>query len=198
MLSRMESIIDKLGGADNWNKTKSLIWIQQRMVARQYLESCGSDLNSQDGGPQYGSLVPGDITDGEMNYAAISEVGMLLVHLLRGLNLKSRLGEQMVKWALNRVRKLVVSLKSRPSVFEYTQHMARMMRHLMLGLRELRQQNVSTDKFDEAVRIQKTKMLQSSATPTLLYMPSYEVSGYYSLMTGATDKAHHLIYCITP
>ena len=203
MLSRMDSIIDKLGGADNWNKTKSLIWIQQRMVARQYLESCGSNLNSQDkphqdGKSQYGSLLPGDITDGEMNYAAISEVGMLLVHLLRGLNLKSRLGDEMVRWALNRVRKLVVSLKSRPSVFEYTQHMARMMRHLMLGLSELRQQNVSTDKFDEAVRIQKTKMLQSSATPTLLYMPSYEMSGYYSLMTGGTDKAYHLIYCITP
>ena len=192
MLSRMDSIIDKLGGADNWNKTKNLIWIQQRMAARQYLESFGSDLSGQAGGPLYGSLVPGDTTDGEMNYAAISELGMLLVHLLRGLNLKSRLGDKMVKWALNKARKLVVSLKSRPSVFEYTRNMARMMRHLMLGLSELGNQNIHTEKFDEAVRIQKTKMLQSSATPTLLYTPSYKVSGYCSLLTGATDKARQM------
>lgn len=199
MLSRMESIIDKLGGADNWSKTKNLIWIQQRMAARQYLESFGADLSGWDksaqaGGPLYGSLLPGDVTDGEMNYAAISELGMLLVNLLRGLNLKSRLGDKMVKWALNQARKLELSLKSRPSVFEYTRHMSRMMRRLMLGLSELTiiNQNVYTDKFDEAVRIQKTEMVQSSATPTLLYSPSYEVSGYCSLLTGATDQARRL------
>ena len=35
--------------------------------------------------------------------------------------------------------------------------------------------------FLEAAKIQKQLMIQSSATPTLLYMPSYEVLGYVLL-----------------
>ena len=76
MLSRVDSIISKLGGAERWSRTRDLIWIQQRMTARQQIESLGSELEfSFDG---YKTVIAEDespIADGTMNYAAISELG---------------------------------------------------------------------------------------------------------------------------
>ena len=35
----MDSIIAKLGGRENWEKTKKLVWIQKRMFTRQITEA---------------------------------------------------------------------------------------------------------------------------------------------------------------
>ena len=77
------------------------------------------------------------------------------------------------------------------------------MQQLMIGVRHFAK-NVATlvtswspvgckgrckDPFKKATDIQKKRMIQSSATPTLLYMPSYEIYGYVLLVTKEYKKA---------
>ena len=45
-------------------------------------------------------------------------------------------------------------------------------------------EDVIVELFRKAVQIQKEHMIQSLATVTLLYMPSYEVLGYVLLLTA--------------
>ena len=71
--------------------------------------------------------------------------------------------------------------------------MVKMMHQLMIGVRDFAK-NVGCkgrckDPFQKARDIQKKHMIQSSATPTLLYMPSYEIYGYVLLVEKEYKKA---------
>ena len=142
MLSRVESIISKLGGAAAWNKTKSLIWIQQRMQTRQVIESFEED-STFDSLKFNRSLVPDPIKDGTMNYAAISELGMLLEFVFNETKIctkdrkKSCRHNKIINWALKQSKKLQENLKNRKSTSEYIKHTARMFHQVMLGIRDL-------------------------------------------------------------
>ena len=101
LLARMQTIIAKVGGADKWNISSGLIWVQHRMNARQQIEYLG--VGQKINGPlEWAERVPSDYKHPETplgakndlpgtlkweeeknkNYCSISEVGMLLVHLL--------------------------------------------------------------------------------------------------------------------
>ena len=142
MLSRVESIISQLGGVEAWNTTKSLIWIQQRMQTRQIIESFGED-SSLDSQKFHRSLVPDPIPDGTMNYAAISELGMLLELVINATKIcatdkmNSCQGNTVIQWGLKQSRKLQENLKNRKSTQEYIKHTARMFHQVMLGLKDL-------------------------------------------------------------
>ena len=189
MLSRIDSIISKLDGKEQ----RDLIWIQQRMNARQKLESLGVGSDSKLNLNRSGTLLSEDeypISDGEMNYAAISEVGLLLLRLLQGIK---EAKNPLVVSALKQSEKLINILEPRKSTFEYTKYMVKMMHQLMIGVRDFAK-NVGCkgrckDPFKKARDIQKKHMIQSSATPTLLYMPSYEIYGYVLLVTKEYKKA---------
>ena len=190
MLSRMDSIISKLDGA-KWNKTRDFIWIQQRMKARQKLETFGGCLKPEPES-EHETVVPEDefpITDGNMNYAAISELGLLLERLLQGIKMNSPCSEKMVDRALKQSKKLIKNLESRKSLFEYIKNTALMMHQLMTGIRDFAKNTKNTGALKKATDIQKQHMMQSSATPTLLYMPSYEVYGYVLLVRKEYEKA---------
>ena len=192
MLSRMDSIISKLVGA-KLNKTRDFIWIQQRMAARQKLETFGKCLKPEpEPESEHETVVPEDefpITDGNMNYAAISELGLLLDRLLQGIKLNSSCGEKMVDRAMKQTKKLIKNLESRKSLFEYIKNTALMMHQLMTGIRDFAKNTKNTGAFKKATDIQKQHMVQSSATPTLLYMPSYEIYGYVLLVRKEYEEA---------
>ena len=239
---RINDIISQLGGAKQWNKTKELIWVQQRMSARQLIESFGVGKNSSQyltSNPSkckklyvaasnstriasnssrhecmdevYGSLLPEPITDGEMIYASISEYGMFLVHVLHEVKIcaedrnMSCLNNNMLSWAVKQSEKLRQELQSRPSVFEYTKNTAQMLHQVILGMIDLAEnirphglncyaqknctasnenatiQKTVTGALRKATEIQKSDMIQSSATASLLFMPSYEIYGHVLL-----------------
>ena len=190
MLSRMDSIISKLDG-EKWNKTRDLIWIRQRMKTRQKLESFGVCIKPEPKSePEHETVVSEDefpITDGNMNYAAISELGLLLERLLQGIKMNS--STEMVERALKQSKKLIKNLESRKSLFQYIKNTALMMYQLMTGIRDFSKNTQNTEAFKKATDIQKQHMVQSSATPTLLYMPSYEIYGYVLLVRGEYRKA---------
>ena len=233
MLSRVDSVILKLGGADRWEeegKMKELIWIQQRMNARQQIEpfGIGHMPNSSEWSSwvsslerRNGTLISERVSDGWMNYAAISELGMLMVHLLHCIKTcakdskNSCLKNTRVNWVLRRSEELNTNLKSRKSLFEYTKYMAQMLHQVMLGIRDLAEavrprgvrcfaekncrgnekvliRNIMTGPFQKATNIQKKLMIQSSATPTLLFMPSYEIFGYVLLVIQRYDQAKQM------
>ena len=189
MLSRIDSIISKLEGKEQ----RKLIWIQQRMNARQKLESPGVGSDSKLSLNGSGTVLSEDeypISDGALNYAAISEVGLLLLRLLQGIK---EAKNPLVVSALKQSEKLINILEPRKSTFEYTKYMVKMMHQLMIGVRDFAK-NVGCkgrckDPFKKARDIQKKHMIQSSVTPTLLYMPSYEIYGYVLLVTKEYKKA---------
>ena len=59
LLTRMKTIIAKVGGANNWEKSKDLIWIQHRMNARQQIEYLGAG-QKMDGPLEWAERVPSD------------------------------------------------------------------------------------------------------------------------------------------
>ena len=216
MLTRMKTIIAKVGGAKNWNKTKDLIWIQHRMNARQQIEYLGAGLK-MDGPLEWAERVPSDNEhpgmlkiEGEKNknYCSISEVGMLLVHLLAEVKTCAKdetndcLSNANIRWALEESEIVVKTLNEKNSTAQdYTKNMGKMMHQVMLAIRDLAEavrplglkcfsdekckkklsEQVIVKPFRKATQIQKEYMIQSSATVTLLYMPSYEVLGYVFL-----------------
>ena len=163
MLMRMNTIITKLGGVQAWDKTKSLIWIQHRMYTRQFIEtsdvppstdpfSCNSEeygknknldfmRECSDGFPR--SLVPEPISDGRMNHAAISESGMLLLHIFHGVQIcakdkkNSCPGNPMLHWAVNQIEKLGENLEPRVNIYDYTKQLVKMLHQVMLGVLDL-------------------------------------------------------------
>ena len=222
LLIRMQTIIAKVGGANNWNKTRNLIWIQHRMNARQQIEYLGNDQKIS--GPlELAERVPSDndhpgtlrIKE-KIDYASISEVGMLLVHLLAEVKTCAKdenndcLNNANIRWALGDCERLVNTLEtSTEKPQEYTKYMGKMMHQVMLAIRDLAEavrplglqcfsQPECKDKqsgdailepFRKAVQIQREHMIQSSVTVTLLYMPSYEVLGYVLLALDSYEAA---------
>ena len=217
LLIRMQTIIEKVGGAAEWNKTRKLIWVQHRMNARQQIEYLG-DGQKTIGPLEWAERVPGhneqDPHPGTLrieesiNYAPISEVGMLLVHLLAEVKTCAKdenndcLNNANIRWALGDCERLVNTLEtSTEKPQEYTKYMGKMMHQVMLAIRDLAEavrphglkcfskpeckkklsEKVITKPFRQAAKIQEEHMIQSSATVTLLYMPSYEVLGYVLL-----------------
>ena len=215
MLIRMQTIIAKVGGANNWNKTRGLIWIQHRMNARQQIEYLG-DGQKTIAPLEWAERVPGhneqDPHPGTLrieesiNYAPISEVGMLLVHFLAEVKTCAKdetndcLSNANIRWALEDCERLAKTLET-SDAYDYTKNMGKMMHQVMLAIRDLAEAvrplglqcfsqpeckdkqagDVIIEPFRKAVQIQKEHMIQSSATVTLLYMPSYEVLGYVLL-----------------
>ena len=231
----MKSIITKLGGAQDWKKTEKLLWIQHRMYTRQLTETSGVppsiDPFSCKAGTEYGknknfdfmrectdgfpgSLVQKNpVSDGNMNYAAISESGMLLLHVFHGVQVCAKdkkslcTSHPLLRWAVNQTEMLRENLKPRVSTFDYTKHMAEMLHHVMLGVIDLAEnirphglacyakksckaripnfQNIVNKAMNgplkNATKIQKDLMIQSAATPTLLFMPSFEIYGHVLL-----------------
>ena len=143
MISRVESIISKLGGAEAWNKTNSLIWIQQRMHTRQLIEYFGDKTDSDFFKFTNRSLVPDPIEDGDMNYAAISDLGMLLEFVVKQIKIcakdkkNSCQSNKIINWSLEESKKLQENLKKRKSTEEYIKQTARMFHQVMLGLKDL-------------------------------------------------------------
>ena len=185
MLSRIDSIISKLEGKEQ----RKLIWIQQRMTARQKLESLGVGSDSKLSLNRSETVLSEDeypISDGEMNYAAISEVGLLLLRLLQGIK---EANNPLVASALKQSEKLINILEPRKSTQEYVKYMVPMMQQLMIGVKNFAKNVGVKGPFKKATDIQKKHMIQSSATPTLLYMPSYEIYGYVLLVTKEYKKA---------
>ena len=217
LLIRMQTIIEKVGGAAEWNKTRKLIWVQHRMNARQQIEYLG-DGQKTIGPLEWAERVPGhneqDPHPGTLrieesiNYAPISEVGMLLVHFLAEVKTCAKdenndcLNNANIRWALGDCERLVNTLEtSTEKPQEYTKYMGKMMHQVMLAIRDLAEavrphglkcfskpeckkklsEKVITKPFRQAAKIQEEHMIQSSATVTLLYMPSYEVLGYVLL-----------------
>ena len=254
VLLRLNLIISKLGGVLNWEKTKSLVWIQHRMYTRQLVESFGVGPSTDPFGCNaekknletlnnlenlnfknlktlhkctdgfVGSLVSEPLEDGTMNYAAISELGMLLLHVFHGVQvcakdkISSCPSNLLLNWAVKQSEKLINDLESRKSLHEYTKHMAQMLHHVMLGLIDLAENirphgltcytqkkcKADIEKFSDivskvvngplkrATEIQKKLMIQSSATVTLLYMPSYEIYGHVLLFFDKYAEAKEM------
>ena len=148
-----------------------------------------------------GTLLSGSVTDGDMNYASISELGMLLVHLLAEVKVcaldatNDCTTNTNIIWALGEAEKVKKNCEPRKSTQIYIKNMSKMMQKVMLGIRDLAEAvrphglkcfsmpeckgklDLATiiAPFREAVKIQGDHMIQTSATVTLLYMPSYEV-----------------------
>ena len=185
MLSRIDSIISKLDGKEQ----RDLIWIQQRMNARQKLESLGVGSDSKLSLNRSGTVLSEDeypISDGALNYAAISEVGLLLLRLLQGIK---EANNPLVASALKQSEKLINILEPRKSTQEYVKYMVPMMQQMMIGVKNFAKNVRVKGPFKKATDIQKKHMIQSSATPTLLYMPSYEIYGFVLLLTKEYKKA---------
>ena len=78
-----------------------------------------------------------------MNYAAISELGMLLEYVLNETKIcakdrkKSCRHNKIINWALKQSKKLQGNLKNRKSTSEYIKHTAQMFHQVMLGIRDL-------------------------------------------------------------
>ena len=212
LLTRMKTIIAKVGGANNWEKSKDLIWIQHRMNARQQIEYLGDGYNKIE--PlEWAERVPSDNEhpgtlriEEYIDYASISEVGMLLVHLLAEVKTCAKdetndcLSNANIRWALEECE-IVVKTLDKSTAQDYTKNMGKMMHQVMVAIRDLAEavrplglkcfsdneckkklsEDVIVEPFRKAVQIQKEHMIQSSATVTLLYMPSYEVLGYVLL-----------------
>ena len=223
LLIRMQTIIEKVGGAAEWNKTRKLIWVQHRMNARQQIEYLG-DGQKTIGPLEWAERVPGhneqDPHPGTLrieeniNYAPISEVGMLLVHFLAEVKTCAKdetndcLSNANILWALGDCERLVQTLET-SDAYDYTKNMGKMMHQVMLAIRDLAEavrplglqcfsQPECKDKqsgdailepFRKAVQIQREHMIQSSVTVTLLYMPSYEVLGYVLLALDSYEAA---------
>ena len=132
MLSRIDSIISKV----DVQEQRSLILIQKRMNARQKLESLGVGFDSKLSLNRSETVLSEDeypISDGALNYAAISEVGLLLLRLLQGIK---EAKNPLVVSALKQSEKLINILEPRKSTFEYTKYMVKMMHQLMIGVRD--------------------------------------------------------------
>ena len=84
-----------------------------------------------------------------MNYAAISEEGLLLERLLKGIKLNST-GKEMVDQSLKQSKKLMENLKSRKSSFEYIKNMALMMHQIKNGIRDFAKDTKNTGAFEKA------------------------------------------------
>ena len=222
MMSKVDSMISKLGGPGAWNKTKELIWIQHRMHARQILESFGDPDVDNDSILFEGWKYQYDkIKNGEMIYAAISQLGLLLVHVLKGAKNCSEdnaifcQSNPMLNSALRQTKRLIQNLESRKSVFEYTKQSAKMLHKVFQGIKNLaeharpyglkclikkdckaREKNfvskLLTGPLKKATEIQKKFMIQNSATPTLLFMPSYEIYGYVLLALEKYKQAQKM------
>ena len=221
LLTRMKTIIAKVGGADKWNISSGLIWVQHRMNARQQIEYLGDGYNKIE--PlEWAERVPSDNEhpgtlriEEYIDYASISEVGMLLVHLLAEVKTCAKdetndcLSNTIIRWALEESEKVVKTLDN-STAHDYTKNMGKMMQQVMLAIRDLGEavrplglkcfsdeeckkklsEDVIVEPFRKAVQIQKEHMIQSLATVTLLYMPSYEILGYVLL---AFEKYEHAL-----
>ena len=218
MLTRMDSIIAKLDGRKNWKKTKELVWIQKRMFTRQITEAFRVNrmLHTDD----RGALGSDPISDGSMNYAAISEIGIALLHVFQHAMLcaereegTSCLDDTFISAAVNRSEMLKENVINRESILEYTKGMVDMLHQVLLGIIELAEfvrphgfqcylkkncnkqigkkkwQKIVNGPLKKATEIQKNKMIQSSATPSLLFIPSYEIYGHVLLFLGKYSEA---------
>ena len=92
LLSRVNSAISNLGGSQAWNKTKEvIIRIQHKMYTRQLIETFGIGPKSN----LYGFQNESKTNRSEKNehpriFAAVSEAGKMLVHVLYGVQLCSK------------------------------------------------------------------------------------------------------------
>lgn len=249
-MKRQEESIQKLGGAKSWEKTRDRFWELHRMYARQIFEAYGfphhftrhslpNPFGCKEGGKRrlgtlqhkcsdgvHGSLVSPPTTDGQMNYAALSESGMLLLHVLSAANLCSNdtkntcEDNNMLNWAIKRFQELDGDLNSRESTGEYTKQAVKMLHQIALGIRDLAEdirpfglncyaqknckalqnkkklgilrRKVLSGPLKKATDIQQKHMKQTPATPTLLFMPSYEIYGHLLLFLDFNEKAKEM------
>ena len=91
-----------------------------------------------------GALGSDPISDGSMNYAAISEIGISLLHVFQHAMLcaereegTSCFDDTFISAAVNRSEMLKENVQNRESIFEYTKGMVEMLHQVLLGIIEL-------------------------------------------------------------
>ena len=125
-----------------------------------------------------------------------------------------------LKMCIDRLDQLSKDLKERKGTMNYVKHAVKMFQEILLGIKDLAEEvkphgfqcynkkscPIMKDKksFERirkqvlkghlrtATNIQRNDMVQSPATPTLLFMPSYEIYGHVLLLLDLNWKAKHM------
>ena len=169
------------------------------------------------------SVLRPDLEDGKMNYAAISEAGMLLVTGISAAKMCANdlettcSNNTLLNMAIHEFRALDEELKSRNGVYEYVKYAIKMWTEILLGVKDLAEfirpfgldcyankeckPMKTAETYDKirlrvingplrrATEIQQNFMIQSPSTPTLLFMPSYEIFGHVLFFLDYHAKA---------
>ena len=125
---------------------------------------------------------------------------------------------KIMNWAIKKSKKLIENLESRKSIFYYTKASAKMLNQVFLGIKDIAEymrphglkcltqktciarkkklsefsSKILKGPLKKATKIQKDSMIRSSVTPTLLYMPSFEIYGYILLVLEKYQEAKEI------
>ena len=128
--------------------------------------------------------------------------------------------EVLLKMCIDRLSGLMKDLEPRKGTMSYVKFAIEMFREILLGIQELGE-IVKPNGFDcyvdkncaimkdkkeltrirklvqnghlhKATTIQEQKMIQSPATPTLLFIPSYEIYGHVLLLLGLNEESKYM------
>ena len=124
----------------------------------------------------------------------------------------------MLSWAVKQSGKLIENLETRKSLSKYTKGAAHMLHQVMLGIIEfaelvrphgldciarkhckIKGENVSriiskvmAGPLKKATKIQKNDMIPTNRTPTILFMPSFEIYGHVLLLFKKYTEAKEM------
>ena len=125
--------------------------------------------------------------------------------------------EVLLKMCVDGLEQLINRLEPRKGTMNYVKHAIKMFRQILLGIQDLAEivkphgfecyirKNCAIMKekkelnrirklvleghLNSATKIQENHMIQSPATPTLLFMPSYEIYGHVLILLGLNEEA---------
>ena len=161
------------------------------------------------------SVITKYVSDGSMAYASLAEVAGLFVTGLSGArhyHKKDGFGKGLLQGSIEAVEALHKNMLGRKDSQNYMKYAIDMIKHMLLGLQALAsaafpqsvdcyaQGNCGRDRlaenmhlilghFTKAATIQEMDMKETSQTPTILLIPSFELYGHVLLFVGDIREA---------
>lgn len=200
-----------LGDKEAWKLAQTYIWWQYRMHARNMLETYTYHrIPHPFGGTLPQSAIADSMTDGDITNGVLAEGGALVGLGLSAVKFRRQVMDAknphpVVQACLRRLDALSAAIDQRAGVMAYVKQAVRMWKQELQGVHLLSmsvypksinclaendctpdpaQLKLALDALEGATQIQRDSMLELSITPTVLFLPSFEILGNAYLLLG--------------
>lgn len=201
------------GESESWKETLPYLWWQYRMHARQMLDTYDwHPIPHAFGGALPRSVIDDSLSDGQRTWAALAEGGALLEIGLAAAKYRemvegTKAGYPLSQACIDRLAFLKQAVDERKGVMNYVKAGVAMFSEELLAVvtlaeavypdpldclakrsctpRDAKLKDVFAH-LDTATHIQREQMRELAVTPTVMFIPSFELYGHVLLLLGGT------------